>query len=111
MLNAFSIFIKCALFAVIVLILGNWIQWKGKTLSDQVKVQMAHAEHSEWGQGLQDWSKSIFDDIKTTLRSQNENKTRLNQSLPRQNSREEIDGKEKQKLRSLIGDLNSSKTY
>src|SRR5262245_40182579 len=36
--------IKLTVFAVIVLVLGNWLQIDGKSISDQVKSHMSHAQ-------------------------------------------------------------------
>ena len=36
--------IRTALFAALVLVLGNWIKWKGTTLSDHLRVGMSQVE-------------------------------------------------------------------
>jgi hypothetical protein len=38
--------IKYSIFAVVVLILGQWLQWGGMSLSDQVRVHMAHPKNA-----------------------------------------------------------------
>ena len=40
MLKIIGWIIKSALFAVLVLVLGNWIHWGDKTVSDQIKTKM-----------------------------------------------------------------------
>ena len=44
MLKIISWTIKTAIFSAIVLFLGNWIHWKGATLSDHIKSNMAQVE-------------------------------------------------------------------
>ncbi len=39
---------KLALFACVVIILANSIEWNGRTVSDQVKVSVAQAKRSGW---------------------------------------------------------------
>lgn len=41
MLKLFASILKATIFAVIILILGNWVQWDGKTVSDQIRSRMA----------------------------------------------------------------------
>jgi hypothetical protein len=45
MLRLIGWIIKCSLFAAIILVLGSLIHWRGRTVSDQLKLQLSHAEH------------------------------------------------------------------
>lgn len=38
--------IKVALFSLTVIVISNWVHWRGRTISDQVRLQLSHAEHS-----------------------------------------------------------------
>lgn len=44
MLKLIGWLIKTTIFAALVLVLGNLIHWQGRTISDQVKAQLAHVE-------------------------------------------------------------------
>jgi hypothetical protein len=46
MLRLLGLFIKLSLFALAVLIAGNWIHWDGRSLSDQVRAQVSGGEPS-----------------------------------------------------------------
>ncbi len=50
MLKLIWMIVKILLFSLIVLVLGNWLTWDGKSLSDQVKTQMnSHLANSYSG--------------------------------------------------------------
>jgi len=44
MLKLIGWVIKTTIFAAVILVLGNWIHWKGTTLSDHIKTQMAQVD-------------------------------------------------------------------
>jgi hypothetical protein len=50
--------------SLLVLILGNALHWRGKTISDQVRTQMSHAERSETFESLQNWAQTLSTDAK-----------------------------------------------
>jgi hypothetical protein len=79
--------IKLVIFSLLVLILGNWLHWDGRTISDQVKMGMSHAEESSVVHSLRSWAQKI------TLNAR---------------EGEEITTSERQKLKALIKELNSS---
>jgi hypothetical protein len=99
---------KIALFSVVVLLLGNWIRFGGKTISDQVRTQMAHAERSPlvttvkgWTERLRLPSETRQDRIEHKI-----NPAVLNSAAMRD---EEIGATERQKLKALIRELNSGR--
>ena len=77
---------KLSVFAVIVLVIAHSVEWKGKTISDQVKTQMSQVMHSKTYQQAENYAKTLGSDIK--------------------NEAEAILPTEKEKLKNLIKDLN-----
>lgn len=96
--------IKTILFAIIILVLGNWLKWDGKTLSEQVKEQMTHPNYVNYFKRFQQKSSDLFNDLHHTA-PHNTHETRT----PARSAYEEISPSEKQKLRALIQELNASK--
>ena len=92
MLRPFTFFFKFLILTAVILILGNWLQWRGRTLSDQVKTSMAHAEKSELLLGARKWADGLTQDARKGLEKQSED------ILP----------SERQKLKALIRELNNS---
>jgi hypothetical protein len=93
--------IKVVFFSVIVLILGNWLRWDGKTISDQVKLRMSHAERSNLLGVVRNWADEVTHDARKGIQK------KLNYSRASEEE-EEIPSSEKQKLKALIRELNSS---
>ena len=90
---------KVILFTAVVLVLGNWFHWGGKSISDQVKTGMAHAEKNPWISDAKDWATSVTEDVKMgILKNGGKKASRLEV--------EEVTGSERQKLRALIKELN-----
>ena len=102
MLNAIKSMIKILFFSIIVLVIGNWIHWNGRTVSDQIKVQMSNAERSDVFHRFQSWSKTLADDAKKRIHPQNKSNLKSSDSL----NIDEIPPTEREKLRALIRDLN-----
>jgi len=101
---------------LVVLVLGNWIRWDGKTLSAQVRSKMASATRetpallNSGMNKIRSWS----DRITTGASSRDEGRAgsggrnRRSASAPNTNSNsEKVSATERQKLRSLIQELNS----
>ncbi len=65
MLRAIGFMIKVTVFAVLVLIAGNWFKWGGKTISDQVRTQLSHAERSDVAAQVKSWTKKMTDDARS----------------------------------------------
>jgi hypothetical protein len=120
MFKAIGWLIKAALFAALVLVLGNLVHWKGRTVSDQVRVGIAHAERSDVADKLKDWTSNTADDLEDHvpknviegakhLRLHPLKKIAAN-SVSRSEedqSDERLPSSERQKLRALIRELNS----
>jgi hypothetical protein len=64
MLSAIGFLFKFALFSVAILVMGNWVQWDGETLSERVQAQLSHAERSDVAAQLRGWTKKITDDAR-----------------------------------------------
>lgn len=98
MLRMLGFCLKFAIFSLAVLILGNWLRWDGKTLSDQIKWRMSHAEESAIFGSVKNWTKQLTTDAKKGLQKK----------IDHISIEEEIPSSEKQKLKALIRELNSS---
>jgi len=91
----FGVF-QLAIFAAIVLVLGNFVKWHGHTISDEIKTRVSHAEQ-------------IFGETQTKPIPRAAVKTtRTNSSLRIEG--EQISPSERQKLKALIQELNSSRS-
>jgi hypothetical protein len=133
--------IKASLFAAAVLIIGNIVHWRGKTISDQVKTSLAHAERpnqisnkfDDTVDDLKTWANHVTEGsqaekkrsgkkiasektfVESSPKARQNNSTKLasvtsSKSAAQnseQNAKEEIPSSERQKLRSLIRELNS----
>src|SRR5262245_11046742 len=103
MFRAIGFVFKVAIFSLAVLILGNWIKWDGLTLSDQVKTHLSHAESTvPYYEKLKDWAGDLVDDARAGAVKRKSTKNREDQ---------EIKASERQKLRALIRELNSSRAH
>ena len=99
MLKLIGYVIKLVLFSAFILILGNAVHWEGKTISDQVKLRMSHAERSDLYGSVRGWAEKITLDAK--------------QGATQRAKRvfvEEIAPSERQKLNALIRELNKTHT-
>jgi hypothetical protein len=128
MLRAISFVVKLALFSVLVLILGNWLAWDGKTLSDQVRDGVARVENTEWMGKARGWLGLGHDEPRrlahrpmrqqhahASLRHAAAERDRMSDSLVNEKSaetsrptQEQVSPSERQKLRALIQELNKS---
>ncbi len=88
MLSAIKFVIKITVFSIVVLVLGNWVKYKGSTLSDQVKSHLSFAERTDTGSKIKKWTGNLIN-----------------------HADEEIAPSEREKLRSLIRELNRSKNH
>jgi len=98
MLKLIALFLKLALFSLFVLVLGNWVRWDGKTISDQVKLKMSHADEADIIGSVRDWADRLTHDAKHGFQKK----------MDRVTAQEEISPSERQKLKALIRELNSS---
>src|SRR6185312_9150448 len=97
MLKALGWTLKIAMFAALVLVLGNYIHVGGRTVSDQVRTGLAHAERSDLASDVKDWATRLTKDAR--------------KGASRHAREAEIPSSEKQKLRDLIRELNSSRGH
>jgi hypothetical protein len=90
--------IKFAIFAVIILVLGNWIHWSGSTLSDHIKTHMSQVErHSP-------------SELSKIHESRIESKKILNAVRARPtetHSREQMTSQDQAQFRALLKDLTT----
>ncbi len=98
MLKGIGYLIKLALFSVLVLILGNAVHWEGKTISDQIKIRMSHAERSDIYGSVRTWAEKLTLDAKKGALKKAD-----------QLRGEDILPSERQKLKALIRELNNSR--
>lgn len=104
MIRAISFVFKFLIFSALVLVLGNWIKVGNKTISDQVKTEMAQAERSEFVGKVRGWANRISQDSRLGQLK----KIQLNEksASPENRVTENITPSERQKLKSLIEELN-----
>ena len=121
MFKLLGLTIKVLIFSLIVLVLANWAQWRGRTISDQVKTQLAHAERSrlagQVGEKVKGWAELASESAHagvTGLRERAERKWNGQEAgAPAAASDEDepaperIPASEKQKLKALIRELNT----
>lgn len=100
MLKTIGSCIKFLLFSLVILILGNWIKWEGKTISDQVKIKMAHTEPAHIMNQVRGWAEKITYDARKGIQKKLVSADESDDS--------EIPSSERQKLKALIQELNST---
>lgn len=98
MLRLIGFLVKVTFFSVLVLILGNWLHWDGRTISDQVKIHLSHAERSPVLGEVRHWTNGLINQASQSA---------LKDPGPKSG---EILSSERQKLRVLINDLNSTRS-
>jgi hypothetical protein len=133
MFKAIGWLIKLTVFAGIILILGNMVHWKGHTVSDQVKTSLASAQTAETLDDIKTWANHVTSTPANShwANHKNAKKRALPQESPRNSiqhsiqpvvtaepqpatqaetlTQEEIPPSERQKLRALIREINTSK--
>jgi hypothetical protein len=117
--------IKSTLVAILIIAASHWIRVRGKTVSDQVKTQMAQVEKAETTQAVKTWAEEtippllvdakkgtqrltqtvgqLASDVKKGTEKKSVEKNRENAS------NETISDSERKKLRLLLEDINSSR--
>jgi hypothetical protein len=104
MFNAIGVFFRIIFFSTVVLVLGNWLHWGGRTVSDQVRIGMAHAERSDLFHKVQNWANHITQDARKGFQiAPFSGNSKGSSPLS-----DEITSSERAKLRALIQELNSS---
>lgn len=102
-------FCKWVVVSLVILALGNWIEWNDQTVSDQIRVQMAHAQRADWYKSF----KERWNDWVETGKNWSSKITRqFNEILPSGNQKntipsEEILSSESEKLRELLKEFHS----
>ncbi|MEK6706655.1 MAG: hypothetical protein AABZ06_12795 [Bdellovibrionota bacterium] len=100
MLKTLKTLLKLGIFASAVLVLGSWLRWDGKTISDQIKTKLSHAELGFAGK-MQKWAGKLESEAQKTLNHQqaaNSSATHANTS--------DSSSPERQKLRALIHEID-----
>jgi len=100
--------LKVTAFAVLVLVLANWIRWDGKTISDQVRTQMSHAEDLSILETIKGWAEKLTLDARKGSTRKRSSGTSAAMKGSREEAGNDIPSSERQKLRALIRELNSS---
>jgi len=121
--------LKAALFALVILVLGNVIRWDGRTISDHVRVRTAKFERSNTLKDARGWAEKISEDAREGLKKvpnplaeknqaatpagkpaaeRQEPKHADNREALKNPPQERIPASERQKLRALIEELNTS---
>jgi hypothetical protein len=128
MFKAIGWLIKLTVFAGIILILGNMVHWRGHTVSDQVKTSLASAQTAETLDDIKTWANHVTSTPANTRSANHKNAKK--RALPLESphnsyhpvvaaepqpatqaeapTQEEIPSSERQKLRALIREINTS---
>jgi len=93
MLKALAWVIKTSAFALVVLVLANYIRMGNKTVSDQVRMELSHAESAAGRTWVHSAERRVQAHKRHALKMMSE----------------EIPSSERQKLRALMRELNSSR--
>ncbi len=119
MFKAIALMFKATFFTLLVLVLGNWVKWDGRTISDHVKSTMAAVSGTpdRIYRAEKPVAKSIdhaMDKTMTKIRSwkdrisTGENESQNSAKSGRSTAEiDRISPNERQKLRSIIQELNS----
>ncbi len=94
MFKALGWIFKAGVFAVLVLVLGNWVGWGGKSLSEHLRFQGSAAGKSSWSSSIQHWISKVNADTERGLTKRRE--------IPMGEPAERISSREQEKLKSLI---------
>jgi hypothetical protein len=106
MLRLIGLMIKICVFSLIVLLIGNSVRWRGRTISDQVRTHLAHADPVGIVSEVRVWAEGWLGDFsKKEPRSKGRSP---GGSAPSDSAAtDDISVSERQKLRALIRDLNN----
>ena len=110
MFKLLGFFVKVTVFAVIVLVIGNMVHWNGRTVSDEVRVQLSHAERSAWTgvSGNKHWAGKLTTDTKEgAIRKKSAKPSAQAEPADEETGDiKKIPASERQKLRALIEEMN-----
>jgi hypothetical protein len=107
MFRILGFLLKVTVFSVLVLVIGNLVHWRGRTVSDQVRTNISHAERAAWVgvDEVKHWAGRITQDTKAGATARKKAASAKPEAAVRQ---DELQGSERQKLRALIEELNHS---
>jgi hypothetical protein len=115
MLKTIGWVVKGSAFALIILVVANYFHVGDKTISDQVKTQLSHAERAEVVGHVKDWAHEISADQRDGIvKKVNSGVGKIAPFVKREEKKiiktadEEIPSSERQKLKALMRELNSS---
>ncbi len=122
MLKLIGWLVKASFFAAVILVLGNLIHWRGRTVSDQVKAQLGHVEkvknmamgYTHEAQATRLWTqtpatKKLAHPHVSTYTGSPKARSEEARSSEAISAPEQIAPSEQQKLRSLIGEQTSGR--
>ncbi|MCM2324399.1 MAG: hypothetical protein NDJ90_14165 [Oligoflexia bacterium] len=107
MFRLLGLLIKASLFAIIVLVLGNWLHWGDRTISDEIKVRMSHAERSDLAGKVKDFAGDVSRGLRNSASGGSDDRP-IQGGDKSLSASELIPSSERQKLKALIRELNSS---
>ena len=129
MFKAIGWILKIGFFSLLVLVAGNMVHWRGRTISDQIKTQLSHAERAPWAGQVRSWTSDVTNDARKGLHkrirafhptsalyhsaergaaTERRETVAEKETRPDEGPMERIPSSERQKLRALIRELNSS---
>jgi hypothetical protein len=98
MLKILFTFLKWAGFALLILLLAHTVEWRGRTVSDHVRVSLAKARTTEQYRELRSWTDRFVE-------GKPRNGSRKSRSAERTSS--EIAPTEREKLRQLLQEIEA----
>lgn len=105
MLKFLGWMIKVSLALALVLFGAHFLKWDGITISDQIRTHLSHAETPDLVGTAKHW-------VKRSTASVTKKTRQISTSAPdseqKDSERDEISATERQRLRNLIQDLNTS---
>ena len=106
--------LKLCVLSVVILVIGNWVRWDGKTVSDQIKTHLSHAERAGVTVKVKNWAADMIQDAHEGAVSAKKAVSRVSSTKKSETKDtyeiEEIPTSERQKLHALMGDLNHPNT-
>jgi hypothetical protein len=128
MLKLIGWIIKITLFSIAILIIGAFVRWDGKTISDQIRTHLSYATSYSPHVDAAKASRNLKNEIQGHWREIKEKLSNGTEKAPSESDKnqltklsssgvnalgagdEEIPPSERQKLRALIRELNSSRS-
>lgn len=106
MFRAIAWMLKLAIFTVLVLVLSHSVKWDGKTVSDRMKTHMSSLQRSGVVENAKSWAEKVTDDARQGIGKSIGGAT--DKAQKGASPEERIAPTERQKLRTLIRELNGS---